>query len=171
MKRSVAVLLCFVFAVACSAPQTPQEERTLPEPLFARELPEAPAEVAASKRIVEPVKTCEVEVVEGEEWRAVGPGVFMSFEMAKRAADTKIAYDEMRDLYEVDLRTMEREREVYQRQLDLADQEVARQRERARRTWWERNRGWVGLGVGLVVGAGLAIGMAAALDGVTDAVE
>jgi len=171
MKRLVAVVLCFVFAVACAAPQTPEAERTIPEPIFARDLPDVPAEVSSSKRVVEAVKTCEIEVRDGEEWRAVGPGIFMSFEMAKRAADTRIAYDEMRELYEVDLRTMDREREVYQRQLDLADDEIVRQRERARRTWLERNRGWLGLGIGLALGAGLAIGMAAALDGVTDAVE
>jgi len=169
--RVLSMFVIFVFLAACSAPQQPEAERTLPEPLIDTMLPEVPSEVPASKRVVEPVKSCAVETMGEEVAREVGPGIYMSFEMAKRAAELSVAYDEMRELYEVDLRTMEREREVYQRQLDLADQEVERQRERARRSWWEKNRGWIGLGTGLVVGAALAVGIAAALDGVTDAVE
>ena len=169
--RFLALLLMLL--VSCGAPATQTtQETTLPDPLFTRELPAPPADVPDSKRIVLAVSKCEVEspdpTAPPEE---TPPGIYMTKEMATRAGRTKVAYDELRGLYEVDLRTMEREREVYQKQLDLADQEVARLREQARRSWWEKNRGWVGLGIGLVVGAGFAVGMAAALDGVTDAVE
>lgn len=163
--RMIAVLL--VLLVGCGAPATQQaDESTLPEPLFTTELPDPPEDVPTSKRIVLPVSKCEVEnpdpTAPVEE---TPPGIYMTKEMAARAGRTKVYADELRGLYEVDLRTMEREREVYQKQLDLADQEVASWREKARRSWLERNRGWVGLGVGLVVGAGLAVGIAAAFDG------
>jgi len=163
--RVFALLL--VLLVGCGAPVAQQPgESTLPDPLFATELPDPPEDVPTSKRIVLSVTKCEVEnqdpTAPVEE---TPPGIYMTKEMATRAGRTKVAYDELRGLYEVDLRTMERERQVYQKQLDLADQEVARLREAARRSWWEKNRGWVGLGVGLVVGAGLAVGIAAAFDG------
>jgi hypothetical protein len=95
----------------------------------------------------------------------------MSQEMAMRAAQFKVAYEEVRGLYEVDLATIERERMIYERYLNAADDDVARWREKARRTWWEKYGPHVVLGVGVVVGAVFAVGMAAALDGVTDAVE
>lgn len=160
--------LLFVLLVACGAPATQVDESTLPDPLFSTELPAPPADVPPGKRIVLPVSKCVVEGSEPPE--ETPPGIYMTKELAAKTGRTKVAYDELRGLYEVDLRTMDRERVVYQKQLDLADHEVARLREAARRSWFEKNRGWIGLGVGLVVGAGLAIGMAAALDGVTDAV-
>lgn len=166
--RFVATIL--VLLIGCGAPVVQQsEESTLPDPLFTTELPEPPEDVPADRRVVLPVAKCVVEGSEPPE--ETPPGIYMTQEMATRAGRTKVAYDELRGLYEVDLRTMDREREVYQKQLDLADREVAEWRERARRTWWEENRGWVGLGIGLVVGAGLAVGIAAALDGSLGAVE
>lgn len=168
MTRVVVLLL--VLLVGCGAPVAQQPDETiLPDPMFMTELPDPPEDVAPDKRIVLPVSECSVEGTDPPE--KTPPGIYMTQEMATRTGRTKVAYDELRGMYEVDLRTMDRERDVYQKQLDLADQEVARLREQARRTWWEKNRGWVGLGIGLAVGAGLAIGMAAALDGVTDAVE
>lgn len=166
--RLLATVL--VLLVGCGAPAMQQpEESTLPDPLFTTELPEPPEDVAADKRVVLPVAECVVEGSEPPE--KTPPGIYMTQELAGRAARTKVAYDELRGLYEVDLRTMDREREVYQKQLDLADREVASWREKARRTWWEENRGWVGLGIGLVVGAGLAVGIAAAFDGTLGATE
>ncbi|MBW2170181.1 MAG: hypothetical protein JRG69_13155 [Deltaproteobacteria bacterium] len=160
--------LLFVLLVGCGAPVIQQTEEVYVEPLFGSELPEPPEAVDPSKRIVLSVSECTVEGSEPPE--KTHPGIYMTKEMGARVGHTKVYADELRGLYEIDLRTMDRERVVYQKQLDMADQEVERLRERARRSWLEKNRGWIGLGVGLVVGAGLAIGMAAALDGVTDAV-
>ena len=85
-----------------------------------------------------------------------------------RAARTKVAYDEIRGLYEVDLRTMDRERGVYERHLKVADDEIAEWRIKARRSWWELNKGTVGLVLGVVTGAALTVGIAAAVDQATD---
>jgi succinate dehydrogenase flavin-adding protein (antitoxin of CptAB toxin-antitoxin module) len=96
------------------------------------------------------------------------PGILMSQEMTMRAARLKVAYDEMRGLYEVDLRTMDREREIYERHLKAADDEIADWKQKARRSWWELNQGTVGLVVGVVTGAALTIGIAAAIDQATE---
>jgi hypothetical protein len=162
--------LCVALMVGCGAPAAQQsDDRTIPDPLFTTKLPDPPEDVPTDKRIVLPVSKCVVEGSEPPE--ETPPGIYMTQELAGRAARTKVAYDEIRGLYEVDLRTMDREREVYQKQLDLADHEVAEWREKARRTWWEQNQGWFGLGIGLVVGAGLAVGIAAAFDGTLGATE
>lgn len=158
-----------VFVVGCGAPAQQQEETAPLEPMFDSRLPDPPEEVPPNKRMVVPVSECVLEGSEPPE--KTPPGILMSEAMAMRSARLKVAYDEMRGLYEVDLRTMDRERQVYEKQLGLADQEISEWREKARRTWWERNKGLISLGIGLAVGAGFAVGMAAALDGVTDAVE
>lgn len=165
--RWVALLL--LLSLGCGAPvqQHPVDSSDLVEPLFTTTLPDPPDEVPEEERFVVGVSHCFTEG-EGAE---TPPGIYMTEAMAQRAGRLRVAYDEIRGLYEVDLRTMGREREVYQRQLDLAEDEVAQWRERAHRGWFERNRGWLGLGIGLVVGAGLAVGMAAALDEALGAVE
>lgn len=169
MMRILAFILALCM-VGCGSPQDVEPTTTPLEPLITTELPEPIPEVPASKRVVEAVKTCEIEVVEGAEWRVVGPGVFMSYEMATRAAQLRIDYDEIRGSYEVDIRTVNRAQVVYQKQLDLADAEVIRLRRAARRTWFERNKGLIGLAVGVVVGAGLAVGILAATEGVKEGI-
>jgi len=128
-------------------------------------LPPEPADVPADKRIVLSVSECEVE---GERGTKTPPGIYMTQEMAMRVARVKGAYDELRGLYAVDLRTIERERAVYERQMGMAEAEIEEWRERSRRSWFEKNRGWLGLSIGLVVGAGFAVGMAATLDWVVE---
>lgn len=164
--RHFAVLL--VLVVGCGSVQTPVEtpERVLSDLISFREIPDPPEDVPPDKRLVVAVEDCVVEGSSPPE--KVPPGILMSEEMATRAAQFKVAYEEVRGLYEVDLATIERERLIYERYLNAADRDVARWREKARRTWWEENRGTFGLAVGIVVGAGLAVGMAAAIDAATD---
>lgn len=169
VMRILVFLLAFCI-VGCGASQQEADEPTSSqlEPIITTELPDPIPEVPASKRVVEAAKTCEVEAVEGAEWRTVGPGIFMSYEMSKRAAQLRIDYDEIRGSYEVDIRTVNRAQAIYQKQLDAADADVVRLRKAARRSWWELNRGLVGLAVGVVVGAGLAVGILAATEGVKE---
>lgn len=165
--KVVFALVLAIMVSGCGASTPPAQESTLPAPLFTQKLPDPPEDAPADKRIVLPVSACNVEGSED----VVGPGIYMSQEMSMRVSRTKVAYDEIRALYEIDLRTMDRERGVYQKNLDLADQEIVRLREAARRTWWERHGDGVMVGVGLVLGAGFAVGMAAALDGVVNGGE
>lgn len=161
MSRLLLVLVLLL--ACCGAPAQQASEETTPlEPMFTTKLPDPPAEVPPDKRLAVPVSECVVEGTEPPE--KTPPGILLSTEMAMRAGRLKVAYDEMRGLYEVDLRTMDRERQVYVKQLDLADQEIARLREEARRSWWETHGAKVMLAVGVVTGAALTIGVAAALD-------
>jgi hypothetical protein len=168
VRAFIAIIM--VLAVACGgALPTESSERTLPNPLFTQDLPDPPAEVPLDKRLAVSVSECTVQGSDPPQ--KTPPGILMSQEMAMRAARVRVAYDEVRGLYEVDLRTMDRERQVYDRHLKAADDEIVEWRVKARRSWWEKNRGLVGLSLGLVVGVGLTIGVVAALDGVTDSVE
>ena len=165
MKVLIAVML--VVAVSCGgAPQVEVIEHTLPDPLFSRELPERPAKVPLDKRLSVSVSEC---IVEGSNpLQKTPPGIMMSKEMAMRAARLKVAYDEIRGLYEIDLATMDREREVYERHLKAADDEIVEWRIKARRSWFEKNKGTVGLVLGVVTGAALTVGIAAAVDQATE---
>jgi hypothetical protein len=91
----------------------------------------------------------------------VRSGILFSDAMALRAASLSVAYAELRGLYQIDLRTWSREREVYQRYLTLADEEIARWRLQAERSWWEINGPEVALVVGFVLGIGVSIGVGA----------
>jgi hypothetical protein len=165
MRALIAVIMCFYISCA-TTPQTEATERTIPEPLFSKELPEPPAEVPPDKRMAVSVSECTIEGSDPPQ--KTPPGILMSQEMTMRAARLKVAYDEMRGLYEVDLQTMDREREVYERHLKAADDEIADWKQKARRSWWENNKGTVGLVVGVVTGAALTIGIAAAIDQATE---
>lgn len=111
-------------------------------------------------------------IPEGEDWVvpvSVGemvdaPGVCMSDAKAMRSARYVVAYNEIRSLYQSDLRTWNREREIYQRYLHDAESQVQYWREKSRRTWWERHAAQVGLAAGVVIGAGLAVGLVYGLN-------
>jgi hypothetical protein len=167
MRFFCVIFCCFI---ACgSVIPSENSEHTLPEPMFSSYIPDPPAEVPLDKRLSVPVSQCVVEGSDPPE--KTPPGILLSQEMVMRAARLKIAYDELRGFYEVDIRTMDREREVYERHLKAADDEIIDWRNKAQRSWWERHGAQVMLGVGIVLGVGVTIGVAAAIDGVTDVVE
>lgn len=138
----------------------------MPDPLVAADLPERP-----DAKPIPPGADWAVAadgyVVAGETDPTDRAGICMSMEKASRAARYVVGYNELRGLYEVDIRTWSREREIYSRSLEAADREIERWQKRAERSWWERNRGVVGLAGGLVLGVAAAATAAAALDGVT----
>lgn len=87
------------------------------------------------------------------------PGVCMSDAKAMRSARYVVSYNELRGLYRSDLRTWERERDIYQRYLFAAEQETTYWQEKSKRTWWERHSAQIGFAAGVVIGAGLAVGL------------
>ena len=165
----MVVLLAASLSACGAAPPTTAEDRTLPDPLFTKTLPAPPEEVPEDKRMVVAVSECIVEGSQPPE--KTPPGILMSDAMAMRAARLKTSYDELRGLYEVDIRTMDRERGVYERYLDEAEVEIVSWREKAQRSWWERHGAQVMMGVGFVAGAALTVGIVAAIDGVTTGIE
>jgi len=159
-----------VFLAGCAATTAEETvERTIPEPLFAQELPDLPEKVPPDKRMSVAATGC---VVEGSDPpQKLPPGILMSYEMGLGVSRTKVAYDELRSLYKTDLATMDRERQIYQRHLEAADEEANRWRERSKRTWLERNGGALGVAVGIVIGAAFTVGIVAAVEGVTEGIE
>lgn len=159
--RIVAALAIVMVIGGCAT--TPQQTPTRdPQtPMFKTDLPARPD---ATK--IAPEQDWVIAVETGD--MIASAGICMSEQKAMRAANYVVSYNELRGLYEVDLKTMDRERQVYEKELEIADQEIAALREEARRSWWERHGASVTMVIGLVAGAGFAVGMAAALDGVTE---
>lgn len=170
MKIIATLCVLFVFLVSCGATSTEsQTGRTLPNPLFTQELPDPPGEVSPDKRMSVAAVDC---IQEGSEPPVkLPPGILISQEMGLRAARLKVSYDELRGLYRTDLATMDRERSIYEKHLEAADEEIAVWRERSKRTWLERNGGLLGIGVGFVFGAVVTVAIVAAVEGTTEAIR
>lgn len=150
MRQAISILTSVAFLLAGCASTTANQEPTrtpIPDPIIKTELPSEPEEVPESKRVVEPVQSCTAD-----DGREVGPGIMMSPEMAAKAAKIRVAYDELRGLYKVDLRTFERERVIYRRELRNSDDHVELWKKRAERTFWEKHGDQIGLGVGIIIG-------------------
>lgn len=155
MNHKVLSIILSLSMVGCSSTAQVTEATTLPEPLYTTELPAAPPEVPRGARVVVPVESCQVE---GEDAQIQGPGFFFSPEMTERAARLGVSYDEMRALYEIDIRTRARERVITERLLADADAENQRLAESAKRTWWENHGDVVSITVGLVLGVTAGVG-------------
>lgn len=162
MRLALAAVVFLL--VGCGAQATQRAERTLPPPLVADELP-AEVERPTGGVDTRPVQQCTDE--DGEE---TPPGVLLSADTAAYVGRLRIGYDELRQLYAVDLRTWGREREVYQRHLSLADDEIDRANERAERSWWEQHGDEVGLVGGFILGVVITVGVVAAVDATTTGV-
>ena len=79
-------------------------------------------------------------------------GVLLSEPKALRCADYKIAYNELRGLYSVDLKMWGEKEKVYTQQLERADKEIVKLDKKLNSSW---NR--YKFAIGLAVGFGLAV--------------
>lgn len=158
VRLALAAALC----VGCATTKSAAPKRTLPEPLAAAKLPERP-----DAKAIPPSADWAIPVAEGEVVPAGRSGILLSQEKATRAARYLIGYNELRALYEVDLRTWGRERQVYERYVQLAQDEADRQAKLAERSWWERHSPEIALGLGVVVGAAVTVGIVAAVEEVS----
>lgn len=171
MRRGQLIAWLLMLVAGCSSAAPAATARTLPEPIYTQELPDEPERAPASRRIAVAVEQCTVDGTGGDESPTlVGPGIMLSQEMAVAAGRLRVSYDELRGLYQVDLRTMDREREIYERNLQLSDDEIQRQIQRAERSWLEQNAGVLGLVGGILIGVAVSIGILAAMNGVTGAI-
>lgn len=158
----LAALGLVLLASACSTTRAVEQKRTLPSPLVAAKLPERPDAVPIS-----PAGDWAVPVADGDTVPEGRSGVLLSPEKAARAARYVVSYNELRGLYEVDLRTWGREREIYEQHLELAQAEMDRLRREAERSWFERHAPQVALVLGVVVGVAATVGIVVAVEGVT----
>jgi len=153
--------MLLVLAVACSATTAASpEKRTLPSPLVAAKLPERPDAdaIPSAASWVIPMEAGET-VPDGRS------GILMSQEKAMRSARYIVSYDELRRLYEVDLNTWGREREIYESYLIASEAETKRAWTAAERSWFDRNAPHLALIGGFVVGAVLTVSIVAAVQG------
>lgn len=157
VKLAFAILL--TLAVGCATTAQPRKiERTLPAPLVAADLPPHPKD--------------EIQLPPSNDWAYAYErgnvyevdGILISEGKARRAALYVTRYEEMRRLYEIDLNTWGREREIYEEHIVLAQDEAEEWRERAKRSWWEKNAGPIGLVTGVLLGIVSASVAAVALD-------
>lgn len=157
-----ALCMFLVLAVGCSSAVPPQaKKRTLPEPLVAAKLPERP-----DAKPIPPKDNWTVAVAAGDVVPINRGGILLSLEKGARASRYIISYNELRGLYEIDLRTWGRERKIYERHLTMSEAETARWREKAKRTWWENHDGQFGLIGGVLVGAAITVAIVGAVEGV-----
>ena len=153
------VLAVLLLVGGCATTKAAEPKHTLPPPLVAAKLPERPD----AKSI--PVSAdWVIAVEEGETVPEGRAGVLMSQEKAVRAAEYVVAYNELRQLYVVDLTTWGRERQIYERYLEAADGEVDHWKKQAERSWWEKHSGQIGLGAGLIVGAVITVAIVEAVQ-------
>lgn len=144
---TVAFATCF-----CGATTVHQRENTYFSEHVETELPPRPD--------TDPIPAGDAWVVSVEAGETVQrSGLCMSDAKAIRSARYVVSYNELRGLYQSDLHTWNRERDIYQRYLADAETEIEHWREQSKRTWWERNESRITLVVGVVVGAGMAIGL------------
>ena len=149
-----ALWVCALVLVGCGVSGVaPAATRTLPETVVFSEMPEdiTHEAIPPSEDWVVPAE--DVTVQPGD----VRSGVLLSGARAARAARLRIAYDELRQLYLIDLRTWSRERAVYERYLEISAEETATWRIRAQRDWWETNGDEVSLFLGLGLGIVLSV--------------
>lgn len=78
-------------------------------------------------------------------------GILMSEAKANRCADYKIAYTELRGLYQIDLKTWVEKEKVYKQQLERADKEIVKLDKSLNSTWNKYK-----FAIGLALGFGLA---------------
>lgn len=152
-----AAAIVGLLVLGCASTPSPVT-RTLPEVSFESQVPDEVARPDSG------VSTLPVESCQDIDGNPTPGGVLFSDETAAYVARLRIGYDEMRQLYIIDSRTRDRERQIYETALANADDEIQRQAQRAERTWLEQYGGVVGLVAGIVVGVAATIGVLAATE-------
>jgi hypothetical protein len=164
-------LITLLLACGCATTKAAEpEKRTLPPPLVAAKLPERP-DATPIPAAADWAVPCAGHLLEkdGQEPELVKkPGICMSFEKGVRAGRYVVDYNELRQLYVIDLGTWGRERQIYEAHLVASEKETERWREKSRRSWLEQNDGQLGLLGGMILGAGVTIAITAAVNEVVN---
>lgn len=153
------LFMCFLFILAgCAAKQAVSSYPDhLPITEQAKELTKLPAYRA-------PLKEGEVLPIGVGEQSPVN-GVVMTEDKAFAAAELRVAYDEIYGLANSNTKyltsiVMIQEKELYRADSVIAARE--KELDEIRNSWWDRNKVWVGIGIGIVGGVGLSLGAATA---------
>jgi len=88
-------------------------------------------------------------------------GFFIDEVSAGSIADLRISYDELYKLTESNKKYLLSIVHIQEEEMQRADAIIARREaelQEIRNSWWERNKVFVGLGIGVVVGIGITVG-------------
>lgn len=118
----------------------------IPERTEMQPLPPVPDEVPADTRATEALE-------EGD--AAPFAGSLVDDRRLYRASEIAVAYMELRRMYEADRTSWERQEDVYERYLTVGEEQAEFWKQKAVRSWLERNGGTLGLVVGFVGGAAI----------------
>lgn len=89
-------------------------------------------------------------------------GILMSEQKAKRCAEYKLAYEELRKLYIIDIGAWKTKTTIYTSELDLCQKKVNELTKKAKKGWWDKNKFTVGMLLGVVVGVAVTGAVAVA---------
>lgn len=104
---------------------------------------------------------CQRKLAEG--FQLVKGGLLFAEAKAVRLGEYKIAYDELRALYSVDLRAWSMKEKIYVDELEKCQAEV---KELSKPSgFFQRNKGMIGFILGLALGVGATVGIAYAVSG------
>lgn len=92
-------------------------------------------------------------------------GILMSEQKAQRCAEYRVAYDELRKLYLLDLEACALKETIYTGELEACQKKLEVLAKQSELGWWQRNKGTVGFLIGAVVGVALAVGVLYAVGG------
>lgn len=148
------MLACAFVICSCAEKQktTPEYPEKLPITEQAKELTKLPEYVA-------PIKSGGAVPISKNEASPID-GIVITEEQATATAELRVAYDEIYGLagsntkYLTSLVTIQ-EKELFRAESMIKSKEE--QLKEIRDSWWERNKAWVGLGAGLIVGAGACL--------------
>jgi hypothetical protein len=160
VKVAALVLLIsfFSFTVACSVtlPKAPPSYKPLPD----SKLVQAPLEERTKDKL--PKGTFKRKALLKDE-KASDDGVLLDPRETARLGLINTERDSLRLQLLAEKRLTRKKDHIYKKALWEAEVRYIK----AQPTWLERHAGKIGLAVGIIVGAGFAVGMAAAIDGVS----
>lgn len=171
LLQSVALATALTFSAMLVAPAWANEpEDPLPPDPGATEIPKedswafgtvGPEDLPGGEEPYEGDVVCLQVTLDTPKLRVEGMlmlhgGILMSEQKALRCADYKVAYDELRGLYSLDLKGWALKEKVYTEQLLRADEEIEKLDGRLNGTW-NRYKFAIGMGIGFLLSTILAV--------------
>lgn len=143
---AIIVMMAFGFTYGCSIPASTVKRKPIYE--NAKGVMELPAKV--EKEAAQPGTIVPIEKTQP----APFAGILMTEERAKKVAALRLSYDHLYTVAEINRRFTETVLKTADKQLQDADEEIARLRQQ-QDSWWARNKLWVGIVMGTVLTLGL----------------
>jgi len=92
-------------------------------------------------------------------------GILMSEAKAMRCAEYKLAYQELRLLYAVDIAAWSTKQQIYVDELDLCQKKIMELTKKTEPSWWDSKKGVISFFIGVLLGAALTVGVLYSVGG------